>query len=196
MFSTRSDSVQIDQCLTFAIQFCIYIFSLYFNIVNLIYEVHACVWVESVASGLGRHLRELGDRRHEEALFHPDPAITFTLRWSTKQRLCEERFKSVQSILLSISRVFFVLQSDWSARDARGDFSAISLNEDVNTLTTPPEVLWESLHEHFTIWLITYTHRTVKVFTATRQSKSLVKLGRHCAKNILILFSRMYYCYY
>ncbi len=28
--------------------------------------------------------------------------------------------------------------------------------------------------------VISYTHRTVKVFTATRQNKTLVKLGRHC----------------
>ncbi len=34
----------------------------------------------------------------------------------------------------------------------------------------------------------THSHRTVKVFTATHQNKSLVKLGRHCGRNILILF--------
>ncbi len=39
---------------------------------------------------------------------------------------------------------------------------------------------------------ISYTHRTVKVFTATHQNKSLVKHGRDCGRNIFILFSRMY----
>ncbi len=33
-----------------------------------------------------------------------------------------------------------------------------------------------------------HIHRTVKVFTATHQNKSLVKLRRHCGRNILILF--------
>ncbi len=44
------------------------------------------------------------------------------------------------------------------------------LNEDINTQTTSPE----SLHERFTVsfHLISYTHRNVKVFTATRQNKS------------------------
>ncbi len=38
----------------------------------------------------------------------------------------------------------------------------------------------------------THTHGNVKVFTATRQNKSLFLLKRHCARNILLLFSRMY----
>ncbi len=36
---------------------------------------------------------------------------------------------------------------------ARGDFSIFHLNEDINTWTTSPELIWESLHEHFTILL-------------------------------------------
>ncbi len=57
--------------------------------------------------------------------------------------------------------------------------SAASLNEDMNTWTTHPKLLWESLHEHLTVSLsktilISYTHRNVKVFTATRQNKSSV----------------------
>ncbi len=68
-----------------------------------------------------------------------------------------------------------------------------------HTWKTSPKLLWES---HFmsivpfdwskTILIISYTHRTVNVFTETRQNKSLVKLGRHCGRNILILFSRMH----
>ncbi len=38
----------------------------------------------------------------------------------------------------------------------------------------------------------THTHGNVKVFTATRQNKSSFLLKRHCARNILLLFSRMY----
>ncbi len=73
--------------------------------------------------------------------------------------------------------------------------SAVSLNEDIHEqhLQSCPE-------SHFTSILsfnfdktsvISYTHRTVKVFTETRQNKSSVKLGRHCGRNIVILFSRL-----
>ncbi len=34
----------------------------------------------------------------------------------------------------------------------RGDFSVCRLNEDINTWTTTPELLWESLYEYVTIW--------------------------------------------
>ncbi len=33
--------------------------------------------------------------------------------------------------------------------------------------------------------VISYTPRTVKVFTATRQNKSAVKLGRHCGEKYI-----------
>ncbi len=52
------------------------------------------------------------------------------------------------------------------------------LNEDINTWTTSPELLSESLRECFTPFhlsktiLISYTHRNLQVFTATRQNKS------------------------
>ncbi len=74
--------------------------------------------------------------------------------------------------------------------------SAVSLNEDIHE-----QHLQNGSESHFTSILpfdlsktsvISYTPRTVKLFTATHQNKSLVKLGRHCGRNILILFSRMY----
>ncbi len=37
-----------------------------------------------------------------------------------------------------------------------------------------------------------HTQGNVKVFTATRQNKSSFLLKRHCARNIWLLFSRMY----
>ncbi len=61
--------------------------------------------------------------------------------------------------------------------------SAISLNEDIHE-----QHLLNCSESHFMSILpfdlsknsiISYTPRTVKVFTATRQNKSLVKLGRH-----------------
>ncbi len=50
-----------------------------------------------------------------------------------------------------IAERFRLLHTHWSARDARGDLSVCSLNEDINTRTTSPELLWESLHEHLTV---------------------------------------------
>ncbi len=38
----------------------------------------------------------------------------------------------------------------WSARGARGDL-VCRLNEDINTHTTSPELIWESLHQRFTV---------------------------------------------
>ncbi len=61
---------------------------------------------------------------------------------------------------------------------ARDDFIVCRLNEDINTWTMSPK-----LESHFTSILpfdlsktriISYTHRTLKVFTATRQNKSSV----------------------
>ncbi len=65
------------------------------------------------------------------------------------------------------------------------------LNEDINTRATSPELLWESLlpfHLSKTI-LISYTHRNVKVFTATRQNNSPGVLKTLQQK---YLFSEMY----
>ncbi len=50
-----------------------------------------------------------------------------------------------------MQRRVFLYHTDWSARDARVDFSICCLNEDINTLTTSSELLWESLHELFTV---------------------------------------------
>ncbi len=74
--------------------------------------------------------------------------------------------------------------------------SAISLNEDIHE-----QHLLNCSESHFMSILpfdlsknsiISYTPRTVNVFTATRQNKSLVKLGRQYGRNMLIFFSRMY----
>ncbi len=62
-------------------------------------------------------------------------------------------------------RVFFNTHTDWSAREAHSDFGVCRLTKWWHTWTTSPELLWESLHEHFTVWVESYTHRTVKVFT-------------------------------
>ncbi len=62
-----------------------------------------------------------------------------------------ERFESVRSRLLSISRAC-VYNTQTEARDARGDFSLCRLTKWGHTWTTSPDLLWESLHEHFTVW--------------------------------------------
>jgi len=60
-------------------------------------------------------------------------------------------FRTANS-LFSISRTF-VYYTQTEARDARGDFSICHITTRGNTSTTSPELLWESLHEHFTVWL-------------------------------------------
>ncbi len=83
----------------------------------------------------------------------------------------------------SLYRMLLFTTTDWSAWHSR-DFSICCLSKWGHVWTTSPELLWESLHEHLPfdlskIIVISYTHRTVKVFAATPQNKSLVKLGRH-----------------
>ncbi len=53
------------------------------------------------------------------------------------------------SLLMNDTDVrFHLLHTYIRARDARGVFS---INEDINTQTTSPELLGESLHEHLTV---------------------------------------------
>jgi len=99
--------------------------------------------------------------------------------------------------LLSISQGFvYYRQTEARMTPAVISASAVSLNEDIHE-----QHLQDCSESHFMSILpfdlskysiTSYTHRTVKVFTATRQNKSSVSLGRHCGRNILILFSRMY----
>ncbi len=86
----------------------------------------------------------------------------------------------------------FTIHTDWSTWLSRWHHS---LNEDIHkqhpqncsrvTSWTFYRLIWVKLASY-------HTHRTVNVFTATLQNKSSVKLERHCDRNILILFSRMY----
>ncbi len=53
------------------------------------------------------------------------------------------------SLLMNDTDVrFHLLHTYIEERDARGVFS---INEDINTRTTSPELLGESLHEHLTV---------------------------------------------
>ncbi len=53
------------------------------------------------------------------------------------------------SLLMNDTEVrFHLLHTYILERDARGVFS---INEDINTRTTSPELLRESLHEHLTV---------------------------------------------
>ncbi len=142
MCSTRSNAAQIDQCLTSA-SFCMHIFSLYFNIVKLIYEMCVCV---CVCVCVCEREKELGTRRHDEVPFppqschylHPSVIHGTAALWGE------------QSALYITG--FCVLQTDWSVHDARGDFCICRLTKWGHTWTTSPGLLWESLHEHFTVW--------------------------------------------
>ncbi len=60
-----------------------------------------------------------------------------------------ERFETIRISLLSTSHVSFTTHR---LKRTRGDFSVCRLNEDINTWTTTPELLWESLYEYVTIW--------------------------------------------
>ncbi len=70
----------------------------------------------------------------------------------------------------------FCLHKLHSARGARGDFSVCHLNEDMNNISKT-DLRVTSLTSPFHLSktsVISYTHRTLKVFTATRQNKSSV----------------------
>ncbi len=76
--------------------------------------------------------------------------------------------------------------------------SAVSLNEDIHTCTTSPELFWESLYEHFTISFernyIIYTQKLKRYSRQPVQIKVWFNLKTLCQKYIsLLLFSRIYY---
>ncbi len=78
-------------------------------------------------------------------------------------------------ILLKPITWFCVLETDWSAHDARGDCP------ESHFMSILPFVLSKSS-------VISYTHRNVKVFTATRQNKSLFSLGSRIYILLLLKF--------
>ncbi len=96
-------------------------------------------------------------------------------------------------------RVFFYY-IHWSACDARIFQHLPSQwgHKYINYISRTALRVTSQACYHF-IWIkpasyhsYTHTHGNVKVFTATRQNKSSFLLKRHCARNILLLFSRMY----
>ncbi len=96
--------------------------------------------------------------------------------------------KRTEQSALYITRLC-LLHTDWSVWRSVTSASAVSLNEDIHE----QQLLRESLHEYLPFDLSYHIH--TELWRYSRQTVKIkvpVKLGKHCVRNILILFSRMY----
>ncbi len=108
-------------------------------LINLSETTRARVW--SLGSSTPLH-----NRTSNHFLYPYHKQCRWVMHWFYLILLVRYLLKSLKSIFFFPRTVPPLLHTD---KRARGDFSVCRLNEDINTWTTSPELLWESLHEHF-----------------------------------------------